>query len=145
MADPATVTEVSRRLKARCDAINGAAFLMPEIATGFTELGLGPAASSLGGRAACLGPVPGAVAAALLVPLEPTTVGAAVDEAFMTATPEQLVGGAPGGCHPLSRGEARRPAAGHRSGVGPAAPRDRAVAGCRPSDVRRPAVAPVAR
>jgi len=86
-----SLTEISRRLKARCDAINGAAFLMPEVATGFTDLGLGSAASSLGGRAACLGPVPGAVAAALLVPIEPTTVAAAVDEAFARSTPEELL------------------------------------------------------
>jgi len=91
VSDGARVTEVSRRLKARCDAINGAAFLMPEVATGFTDLGLSPAASSLGGRAACLGPVPGAVAAALLVPIEPTTVAAAVDEAFHHATPDELL------------------------------------------------------
>jgi hypothetical protein len=85
------VSEISRRLRARCDAINGAAFLMPEVATGFTELGLGSAPSSLGGRAACLGPVPGAVAAALLVPIEPTAAARAVEEAFSRATPDQLL------------------------------------------------------
>jgi hypothetical protein len=86
-----TISEVSRRLRARCDALNGAAFLMPEAATGFPELGLGPGPSSLGSRAACLGPVSGTVAAALLAPIEPATAAAAVNEAFARATPAQLL------------------------------------------------------
>jgi hypothetical protein len=91
MQDTVSISEISRRLRARCDAINGAAFLMPEAATGFRDLGLGPGPSGLGSRAACLGRVPGIVAAALLVPIEPTTAAAAVDEAFARATPAQLL------------------------------------------------------
>jgi hypothetical protein len=91
MQDSGAISEVSRRLRARGDAINGAAFLMTEAATGFTELGLGPGPSMLGSRAACLGPVPGPVAAAVLAPIEPTTAAAAVDEAFAAATPARLL------------------------------------------------------
>jgi hypothetical protein len=85
------VSEISRRLRARCDAINGAVFLMPAAATGFAQFGLGPGPSMLGSRAACLGPVPGTVAAAVLAPIEPEVAAAAVDEAFAAATPTQLL------------------------------------------------------
>lgn len=64
---------------------------MPEAQTGFTELGIGPAATMFGGRIGALGPIPGAAAAALLVPVRPESVAAAVDEAWAATTPEALL------------------------------------------------------
>jgi hypothetical protein len=85
------VSEVSRRLRSRCDAINGAIWFMPQARSGFTELGLSPAATSWGGRAACLGPVRGEVAAALFAPINPLGIPAAVEEAWSRSTPEAIL------------------------------------------------------
>jgi hypothetical protein len=85
------VAEVSRRLRSRADAILGAVWFMPEARTGYTELGLSPSASSMGGRAACLGRVPGAVAAALFVPTRSEHVAPPVDEAWRVTDPESLL------------------------------------------------------
>ena len=85
------VAEVSRRLRARADAILAAVWFMPEAATGYVELGLSPAASTMGGRAACLGRVPGAVAAALFAPVRPEHVAPPVDEAWRTSEPAPLL------------------------------------------------------
>lgn len=81
----------TRRLRARADAIFGAVWCMPERHTGFTRLGLSPAASALGGRAACMGPVPGEVAVAAFGCIEPTVVLAAIGEAWSKTTPEELL------------------------------------------------------
>lgn len=78
----ARVSEVSRRLRSRCDAILGAVWFMPEARAGFP---------SLAGRVACLGPVPGEVAAALLAPLRPGPTAAAVDEAWRVTDPETVL------------------------------------------------------
>ena len=85
------VAEVSRRLRSRADAILAAVWFMPEAATGYVELGLSPAASSMGGRAACLGRVPGAVAAALFAPVPAEHVAPPVDEAWRTTEPAPLL------------------------------------------------------
>ncbi|HEX6311686.1 MAG TPA: hypothetical protein VF152_08660 [Acidimicrobiia bacterium] len=87
----ARVSEVSRRLRSRADGILAAVWFMPEAATGFTELGLSPAASSLGSRIAPLGRVPGAVAAAVVAPNHPARVVAAVEEAWRVTDPETLL------------------------------------------------------
>ena len=85
------VSEVSRRLRARADAILAAVWFMPEAATGYVELALSPAASSMGGRAACLGRVPGAVAAALFAPIRAEHVAPPVDEAWRSTEPAPLL------------------------------------------------------
>ncbi|MGH9049016.1 MAG: SCO6745 family protein [Acidimicrobiia bacterium] len=78
----ARVSEVSRRLRSRCDAILGAVWFMPEAARGFP---------SLAGRVACLGRVRGEVAAALLAPLHPSSTIRAIDEAWRVHDPEALL------------------------------------------------------
>jgi hypothetical protein len=88
---PAEVRAVSRRLRARADGLLAEAWFMPEAQVGFTELGIGAAATMFGGRIGPLGPVPGVVAAALLVPVRPASVAAAVDEAWAATTPEVLL------------------------------------------------------
>jgi hypothetical protein len=85
------VSEVSRRLRSRADRILAVVWFMPEAQTGFSELGLSPGASSMGSRVAPLGPVPGAVAAAVVAPHEPTRVAAAVDEAWHATDPATLL------------------------------------------------------
>jgi hypothetical protein len=74
------VSEVSRRLRSRCDAVLAAVWFMPDAG----EIGLG-------GRAACMGAIGGASAAALFAPLEPRGVAAAVDDAWSRTTPEALL------------------------------------------------------
>jgi hypothetical protein len=90
-ADPARVAEVSRRLRSRADPILAAVWFMPEAQTGFTELGVPARASGLGARAACLGRVPGVVAAALFAPLHRGSVAAAVEETWRHTEPEPLL------------------------------------------------------
>jgi hypothetical protein len=85
------ISEVSRRLRSRADAILAAVWFMPEARTGYVELGVPPAASSMGGRAACLGRVPGVVAAALFAPIHPSTVAPPIDEAWRLTDPESLL------------------------------------------------------
>lgn len=85
------IRAVSRRLRARADGILAEAWFMPEARTGFTDLGIGPAATTFGGRIGPLGAVPGVVAAALLVPVRPESVAAAVDEAWRATTPDVLL------------------------------------------------------
>jgi hypothetical protein len=69
----ARVSEVSRRLRSRCDAILGAVWFMPEASAGFP---------SFAGRVACLGRVRGEVAAALLapIPVDPRDVDGVWDD-----------------------------------------------------------------
>lgn len=88
---PDVVRAVSRRLRARADGMLAEAWFMPEAQTGFAELGIGPAATMFGGRIGPLGPIPGAAAAALLVPVRPESVAAAVDDAWAATTPEALL------------------------------------------------------
>jgi len=64
------IAEVSRRLRSRADAILGAVWFMPQ-----------DGLPALAARAACMGRVPGRVAAALFAPQHPERVAAAVDEA----------------------------------------------------------------
>lgn len=89
--DPDALAAGTRRLRARADAILGAVWYMPERHTGFTRLGLSPAASGLGSRAACMGRVRGEVAAAAFGCMEPTLVVRAIDEAWSKTTPEELL------------------------------------------------------
>lgn len=88
---PERVREVSRRLRARADGIVAELWFMPESQTGYPELGVAGPAATFGGRIGPLGPVPGAVAAALLVPLNPAVVAPAVDAAWAATTPEALL------------------------------------------------------
>ena len=74
------IAEVSRRLRSRADAILGAAWFMPQ-----------DRLPALAARVACLGPVPGAAAAALFAPQHPGTVAAAVDAAWREHDPETLL------------------------------------------------------
>jgi hypothetical protein len=78
------VSEVSRRLRSRCDAILGAVWFMPEARGDFP---------SLAARVACMGRIRGNVAAALLAPLHPASVAAEVDAAWRTTDPEALLAG----------------------------------------------------
>jgi len=89
--DPEHVRAVSRRLRARADGMLAEAWFMPEALTGLRELGIGPAATMFGGRIGALGPIPGVAAAALLVPVRPVSVAAAVDEAWAATTPDALL------------------------------------------------------
>ena len=72
--------EVSRRLRSRADAILGAVWFMPQ-----DEL------PALAARAACMGRVPGRVAAALFAPQHPERVAVAVDEAWRDHEPDALL------------------------------------------------------
>lgn len=74
------IAEVSRRLRSRADAILGAVWFMP-------QRGL----PGLAARIACLGRVPGAVAAALFAPQHPRSVAAAVDAAWRDHEPDALL------------------------------------------------------
>jgi hypothetical protein len=74
------IAEVSRRLRSRADAILGAVWFMPQ--------GDLPA---LAARVACLGRVPGGVAAALFAPQHPKAVAAAVDDAWRDHEPSALL------------------------------------------------------
>ena len=74
------VAEVSRRLRSRADAILGAVWFMPQDGVpGFAA------------RIACLGRVPGAVAAALFAPQHPNAVTDAVDDAWRHHEPDALL------------------------------------------------------
>ncbi|HKF91585.1 MAG TPA: hypothetical protein VKC52_08950 [Acidimicrobiia bacterium] len=64
------IAEVSRRLRSRADAILGAVWFMPQ-----------DGLPGLAARVACMGRVPGRVAAAVFAPQHPERVAAAVDEA----------------------------------------------------------------
>ena len=75
------VSEVSRRLRSRCDAILGVVWFMPEAAD----------LPSLAARVACLGRVPGAAAAALLAPLPAEATARAVDDGWRAAEPDELL------------------------------------------------------
>lgn len=74
------IAEVSRRLRSRADAILGAVWFMPQ-----DDL------PSLAARIACLGRVPGVVAAALFAPQHPKAVATAVDDAWRHHQPEALL------------------------------------------------------
>ncbi len=72
--------EISRRLRSRADAILGAVWFMPQHDV-----------PSLAARIACLGRVPGAVAAALFAPQHPVHVAAEVDDAWRDHEPADLL------------------------------------------------------
>jgi hypothetical protein len=74
------IAEVSRRLRSRADAILGAVWFMPQ-----QDL------PGLAARVACVGRVPGAVAAALFAPQHPASVAAAVDDAWRDHEPAELL------------------------------------------------------
>jgi len=79
--DDDRVSEVSRRLRSRCDAILGAVWFMPSARS----------LPQLAARVACCGPVSGAVAAALLAPMRAEVVRAEVDDAWRTTDPATLL------------------------------------------------------
>jgi Helix-turn-helix family len=74
------IAEISRRLRSRADAILGAVWFMPQHDV-----------PSLAARIACMGRVPGAVAAALFAPQHPVHVAAAVDDAWRDHEPAELL------------------------------------------------------
>ena len=74
------IAEVSRRLRSRADAILGAVWFMPQ-----------DGLPALAARIACLGRVPGPVAAALFAPQHADHVASAVDDAWRDHEPETLV------------------------------------------------------
>jgi len=88
---PERVTEVSRRLRARADGVVAELWFMPESQTGYSRLGISGPAGTFAGRTGPLGAVPGAAAAALLVPLNPAFTAPAVDEAWAATTPAELL------------------------------------------------------
>jgi len=88
---PERVAEVSRRLRARADGVVAELWFMPESQTGYPALGISGPAGTFGGRTGPLGPLPGAAAAALLVPLNPAFTAPAVDEAWAATTPTELL------------------------------------------------------
>jgi len=81
----------TRALNRHADTVLGAVWQMPEILEGYPDVPLSPLVTSLASRAACLGRVPGSVAAALLVPLNPEIVERAVNKAWRASSPEELV------------------------------------------------------
>ena len=85
------IAEVSRRLRARADGVVAELWFMPESQTGYPTLGISGAAGTFGGRTGPLGALPGAAAAALLVPLNPAFTAPAVDEAWAATTPDELL------------------------------------------------------
>lgn len=74
------LAEVSRRLRSRADAIFGAVWFMPQ-----------DGVPALAARVACMGRVPGRVAAALFAPQHPERVAAAVDGAWRDHDPDDLL------------------------------------------------------
>jgi hypothetical protein len=74
------IAEVSRRLRSRADAILGAVWFMPQ-----------DGVPALAARVACIGRVPGAVAAALFAPQHSERVAAAVDDAWRDHDPDALL------------------------------------------------------
>jgi len=66
-------------------------WFMPESQSGYPTLGISGAAGTFGGRTGPLGALPGAAAAALLVPLNPAFTAPAVDEAWAATTPSELL------------------------------------------------------
>jgi len=74
------IAEVSRRLRSRADAILGAVWFMPQ-----------DGLPGLAARVACMGRVPGRVAAAVFAPQHPERVAAAVDEAWRDHEPGALL------------------------------------------------------
>jgi len=88
---PERVSEVSRRLRARADGVVVELWFMPESQTGYPTLGISGPAGTFGGRTGPLGALPGAAAAALLVPLNPAFTGPAVDEAWTRSAPDELL------------------------------------------------------
>jgi len=88
---PERVAEVSRRLRARADGVVAELWFMPESQSGYPTLGISGAAGTFGGRTGPLGALPGAAAAALLVPLNPAFTAPAVDEAWAATTPSELL------------------------------------------------------
>jgi DNA-binding MarR family transcriptional regulator len=74
------IAEVSRRLRSRADTILGAVWFMPQ-----------DGIPSLAARIACLGRVPGTVAAALFAPQHPDTVATAIDDAWRSHEPAALL------------------------------------------------------
>lgn len=74
------IAEVSRRLRSRADAILGAVWFMPQ-----------DGVPGLAARIACLGRVPGRVAAALFAPQHHEHVAAAVDAAWRDHDPGELL------------------------------------------------------
>ena len=74
------IAEVSRRLRSRADAILGAVWFMPQ-----------DGLPALAARVACMGRVPGRVAAALFAPQHAEHVAAAVDRAWRDHDPDDLV------------------------------------------------------
>ena len=88
---PERVSEVSRRLRARADGVVAELWFMPESQTGYATLGITGTSGTFGGRIGPLGAVPGAAAAALLVPMNPGVVAPAVDAAWAHTTPDELL------------------------------------------------------
>src|SRR6185503_13952151 len=88
---PERVAEVSRRLRARADGVVAELWFMPESQSGYPTLGISGAAGTFGGRTGPLGALPGAAAAALLVPLNPAFTVPAIDEAWAATTPAELL------------------------------------------------------
>jgi hypothetical protein len=74
------IAKVSRRLRSRADAILSAVWFMPH-----------DEVPALAARAACMGRVPGGVAAALFAPQHPGRVAAAVDDAWRDHDPDALL------------------------------------------------------
>lgn len=75
-------------MRARTDAINGAAFLMPWAFTGYPGIACSPAAATMAARVAALGPVPARVAADACLPIAPQVAARQIAEGFAAAPPE---------------------------------------------------------
>jgi len=87
--DDEALAAASRRLRSRADAILAAVWFMPEAAGGWPALGLPPL--GLASRAACMGRVRGAVAAAAFAPMNPARVAPAIEEAWALTDPDTLL------------------------------------------------------
>ncbi len=91
MVDDARVSEVSRRLRARADAILGIVWHTPEAREGYPGIDLPADTASLAARAACLGRVRGKVVAAVFACMEPTGVASRIDAAWTVVEPASLL------------------------------------------------------
>jgi hypothetical protein len=92
LPDPATVRRVARRLWNLVEPLASSVYFVPEVQAAYNELGLADyGASYFGSRAACMGRVPGPVVAAAFGVFNPAIVTPAVEKAWATTTPDQLV------------------------------------------------------
>lgn len=91
MVEDTRISEVSRRLRARADAILGIVWHTPEAREGYPSIDLPAGTANLAARAACLGRAPGPVVAAVFACMEPSGVASRIDAAWAVVEPVSLL------------------------------------------------------